>query len=79
MKPQTVKLYIPKINEISLEFVEKIVQTLDKDNFAPKNFHFMINQWSLESIGYIALNKRLNVLDDNNKDERTQKIINVSS
>lgn len=77
MKPQTVKLYIPRINEISVEFVAKIKRSLDENYFVPNNFYYMISQWSLESIGYIALNRRLNVLDDDSKDERTKQIIKV--
>jgi hypothetical protein len=77
MKPKTSKLYIPQINEISYDFVEFVKKSLDSENFVPNNFHNMLNRWSLESIGYISLHRRLGVLDDNTQDKKSKMMIEV--
>lgn len=59
MKPQTVKSYIPIIDEIVKEFVDNIPKVMDENGELPGNFHEYLNRWSLESITAITLEKRL--------------------
>lgn len=65
MNPKTVKYYIPKIDEIATEFINlRMKPLLDNNNELPANWSYEINKWSLESIGYIALDTRLGLLTD---------------
>ena len=78
MQPKTVRLYVTKIEEIADEFIAKMKAKLDNKNELPDNFLYELNRWSLESIGYIALDRRLNVISDEKQDERSKKMIKVN-
>ena len=77
MQPKTVQMYIPRIDEIAKEFITRIGTKLDDKKETPADFLHEINRWSLESIGCITLNTRLGVIDDNNHDPRSQRIIKL--
>lgn len=49
----------------------------DALNEVPSNFNDFLNMWSLESITCISLNRRLGLLDVNNRNERAETLIKV--
>jgi len=75
MKPTTVKLYVPQVDEIAKDFVRMIVKKRDGINEMPGNFNDYLNMWSLESITCISLNQRLGLLNDDHKDENAMQLI----
>ena len=77
MQPKTVRLYVPKIEEIADEFIAKMKSKLNSKSELPDDFLNELNRWSLESVGYIALDRRLNVISDEEQDERSKEIIKV--
>lgn len=65
MKPRNTVLYVPKIDEIAIDFInKKFLPLLDEKNETPSNFAGEFNKWALESICFIALNSRIGVLDE---------------
>lgn len=75
MQPRTVKSYIPLIDSIATEFIEKIPSLQDDKKEMPDNFSEYLNRWTLESIVAIALEKRLGLLDFNQLDPRAEKLM----
>lgn len=65
------------IIEIELISDYRISQKLDAKNETPANFNDLLNQWSLESIACITLNRRLGLLKGDSRDENAQKLIQV--
>lgn len=63
LQPKTVKTYIPQVDAISKEFVEQIYMSRDAAYELPATFGQELNKWALESIGFIALDRRLGALD----------------
>lgn len=53
------------------------MQKLDNKNETPANFNDYLNQWSLESIACITLNRRLGLFKPDYIDENAQKLIQV--
>jgi hypothetical protein len=49
----------------------------DKNSEMPGNFNEFINLWSLESISSIALERRLNILTGESKDEKATELIKL--
>lgn len=70
LQPKTVRSYIPQVDEIACEFVELSKKSRDANNELPANFGHEMNKWALESIGVIALDQRLGVLDENHADAK---------
>lgn len=72
MQPKTVELYIEQIDQVTRDLVEIVKKARDDKNETPADFSSYIERWSLESIGTIALDTRLGVLQPstNNKGDR---------
>lgn len=49
----------------------------DGRNEVPANFCKYLNRWSLETVTFITLNRRLGILSDDNKDENATKLLQV--
>lgn len=78
LQPKVVKMYVDKVDQVVCEFLDKMRVIRDKETLEmTDNFGHELNCWALESIGVIALDKRLGVLQ-NTKDYHGQTIINVS-
>lgn len=78
MQPRTAQLYVDKINEIAYDFVKRIkyLSEQNAENRLPEDFTNELNKWSLESIGYIAFEKRLGCLENNlSNDSEAQNMI----
>jgi len=50
---------------------------LDENNETPANFGHEINKWALESIGVIALDTRLGILNETEDSKHQRKMIRV--
>lgn len=78
LQPKIVKMYIEKVDQVAMEFLEKCKTMRNTDTLEmPDNFGHELNRWALESIGVIALDERLGILHDDNN-VHGQTIINVS-
>lgn len=77
LQPKIVKMYIEKVDQVAIEFIEKIKQIRNKDTLEmTDNFGHDMNCWALESIGVIALDQRLGLLQDS-QHMQARSIINV--
>ncbi|XP_026464275.1 probable cytochrome P450 12a5, mitochondrial [Ctenocephalides felis] len=65
MQPRVVKQYIKSVEEVSDEFITRMVRLRDSNQEMPADFMDELNKWSLESIGSIALDAKLGCLEDN--------------
>lgn len=72
LKPSTVSAYISTIDEIAIEFCDRIKTLRDEKNEMPANFLYELNKWALESIASIALDQRLYILDGQQDDENSK-------
>lgn len=64
MMPKATKVYVPKMDEISNDFVKKLQKSLNADGSAPDIFLPLLNKWALESVCYISLDIRIGLLGD---------------
>lgn len=74
MQPKITKLYVPKIDAVAQDFVKKIREIRDARNEMPDNFYEYLNDFGLESIAVIALDKRLGVIDNPNSSKLNQMV-----
>ncbi|XP_037048220.1 cytochrome P450 CYP12A2-like isoform X1 [Bradysia coprophila] len=68
LKPATVNAYIPNVDEIAIEFCDRMKTLRDDKNEMPSNFLYELSKWALESISSIALDQRLHVLETSKSD-----------
>lgn len=64
MNPKTTKVYVPKIDEISTDFLDKLYGLRSADNKVPKNFLNLLNMWALESVCYISMDTRIGLFGE---------------
>lgn len=76
MQPKVTKSYVEPVDAISREFIGKVRRMRDGKGEMPDDFGQELNQWSMESIGVIALDQRLGVMADERQPE-TEQIIKV--
>lgn len=76
MKPQAVKRYVPIIDQVTREFITKVDKLRDVNSEMPANFSHAMALWAIESIGVIALDKRLGMLEDK-RNEEADRVIQV--
>lgn len=75
MKPANVDAYIPSVDEIAIEFVQVVDKIRDKNMEVPATFDFELRKWALESVCFIALDHRLNIVRGDQRDSRATDII----
>lgn len=56
-------------------FYFRMKKLRDKNNEMPADFQNYINTWSLESVVSVALERRLNLFNENSKDEKALQLI----
>lgn len=78
MQPKAVKSYVPVVQTIADEFVERIRQIRDDQFIVPADFGNETNKWALESISCIALNQRLELMTNQDPQSDGQQLISVS-
>lgn len=77
MQPKVVSLYVSRIDQVTRDFVEVTRKARDESYETPSDFGSFIQRWALESIGDIALDTRLGVLEkrDGNKGDILSKLV----
>lgn len=77
LQPKVVKMYVGKVDQIVGEFLTKMRMIRDPNTLEmPNNFGHELNCWALETVGELALDERLGVLD-NTQNHHGTTIINV--
>lgn len=76
LRPLTVKAYVPAVDQVAREFVEKMHVLRDANEEMPADFGRELSLWALESIGMIALDRRLGVMVFE-RDDEAEKLITV--
>lgn len=76
LRPATVRSYLPTVDDIAKEFVQKMHILRDANNEMPADFGTELSMWALESVGMIALDRRLNVMSFE-RDEDSEKLVKV--
>lgn len=75
MKPANVNAYIPSVDEIAIEFVANIDKLRDQNQEVPSTFDFEMRKWALETVCFIALDHRLNIISGTATDSKGADII----
>lgn len=76
MQPRVIKSYVEPVDVVAREFVAKMSRMRDGNGEMPDDFGQELNQWSLESIGVIALEQRLGAMAEVRQPE-TDAVIKV--
>ncbi|XP_063596349.1 probable cytochrome P450 49a1 isoform X2 [Penaeus indicus] len=63
MRPKIVVQYLPQMDLVAKEFVERIAKLRDGENELPENFVQELFKWSLESVCLVTLNRRMGCLE----------------
>ncbi|XP_052870893.1 cytochrome P450 CYP12A2-like [Anopheles cruzii] len=69
MQPKTIKLYIDQVDEVAREFLEIVAKLRDAKQELPADFDQWLNRWALETMGVLALDARLGVLQTEQTEE----------
>lgn len=69
MKPEAIKSYVQAVDEVTRDFVSKVHTMRDANLEMPSDFGNEVGLWAVESIGAIALDRRLGVLSENRNKE----------
>lgn len=77
MQPKVARAYVDPVDLVARDFVAQIREILDSNQELPDDFGSMMNEWSLESIGVIALDHRLGVMSKE-RNQETENIIKVT-
>lgn len=64
MQPRATKGYVPKMDEISRDFVDKLATIRDHENKATDDFLPLLSKWALESVCYVSLDLRIGLLGE---------------
>lgn len=76
MKAKNVTHYLSQMDEVTLNFMDRIAALQKEHGEMPHDFQFELYKWALESIGLVALNRRLGCLDPNiSSDSEPMKLI----
>ncbi|XP_068235984.1 probable cytochrome P450 49a1 isoform X2 [Palaemon carinicauda] len=76
LKPKNVSHYMEAMDEVTLEFMERIASLQKQHGEMPPDFQFELYKWASESVGLVALNRRLGCLDPNiSSDSEPMKLI----
>ncbi|XP_055847827.1 cytochrome P450 CYP12A2-like isoform X2 [Episyrphus balteatus] len=79
LNPKIIKFYIPRIDNIVQEFVEKIKSIRDPNTFeVPDNFANNISYWAMESTCMIALDTQLGLINHAEKNPEAKEVIDIS-
>lgn len=74
--PRTCRSYVAGMETVAAEFVDRMRQQRDANGELPADFSNQLGLWSLESIGLIALDRRLGALTAKRGDD-ADMLINV--
>ncbi|KAK2719090.1 hypothetical protein QYM36_004800 [Artemia franciscana] len=63
LKPQNIAMYLPAMESVSKEMVERIKVLRDENMETPEDFINEMYKWALESVALVALDAKLGCLD----------------
>lgn len=76
MKPANVNAYVPTVDQIAIDFVERIGKIRDNTTMeVASNFDYEMRKWALESIFFVSLDHRLNIVKGETTENRSTEII----
>lgn len=64
MQPKAAKVYVPIIDQISKDFVNKIQEKKDSNDRFSDEFLPLLSRWALESVCSVSLNLRIGLMED---------------
>lgn len=76
LSPKTVRAYMPDVDDIAREFVERLGVLRDANGELPADFLNELGRWSLETLGVMALDRRFGAMRSDRGDEVIE-LINV--
>ncbi|CAH2089680.1 unnamed protein product [Euphydryas editha] len=71
--PEAAKAAIPSLDEVAIDFIDRIEKIIDYNREMPKDFLTELYKWALESVGAWAMGTRLGCLSE--KDDEAKEII----
>lgn len=77
LRPKAVSTFLPVIDQVAREFVQKMNAMRDAQGEMPDDFGKELGLWALESIGVFAMGRRLNVMGFE-REELEDRFVNVS-
>ncbi|KAG0696817.1 putative cytochrome P450 49a1 [Chionoecetes opilio] len=78
MKPKNVTSYLGQVDEVTIEFVERMASLQEQHGEMPTDFQTELYKWALESVGLVALNRRLGCLaSDLTEDSEPMRLIRL--
>lgn len=78
MKSKNVTSYLPQVDEVTLQFVERMAVLQDQHGEMPSDFQNELYKWALECVGLVALNRRLGCLASNlSEDSEPMRLIRL--
>ncbi|KAK3858045.1 hypothetical protein Pcinc_035734, partial [Petrolisthes cinctipes] len=69
-----VSRYLPQMDNVAKEFISRIRMLRDESGEVPDSFNTELYKWALESLGTIALDRRLGLLDDEDLPTTSQSL-----
>lgn len=64
MKPNAMRRYVPKMDEIAEDFIHKMYSMRGSNDMLPEDFLLYLRKWSLEAICQINFDLRIGLLGD---------------
>ncbi|XP_037954836.1 cytochrome P450 CYP12A2-like [Teleopsis dalmanni] len=65
--PKNTKIYLPSLSKINQEFIDKVRKIRNPETLeVPADFADEIKRWTLESVGMVALDKELGLINGHN-------------
>ncbi|KAK8738180.1 hypothetical protein OTU49_004087, partial [Cherax quadricarinatus] len=78
MRAKNVTSYLASMDEVVLNFMDRIAAMQEEFGEMPSNFQFELYKWALESVGLVALNRRLGCLEPSiQKDSEPMRLITI--
>ncbi|XP_063609389.1 probable cytochrome P450 49a1 [Penaeus indicus] len=78
MKPKNVDAYMPEVDAVTLQFMDRIAMLQQEFGEMPHNFLQEIYKWAFEAVCVVALNRRMGCLDPNlSADSEQVRIIRI--
>lgn len=79
MNPKTTKFYVPRMDNVMKEFIERIKLIRDPNNFeVPGDFENDLNHWAMESACLVALDTELGLINNAEKNPEAKEVIDGS-
>ncbi|XP_064096166.1 probable cytochrome P450 49a1 [Macrobrachium nipponense] len=80
MKPKNVSAYLEEMDEVALDFMDRIAVFQEENGEMPEDFQVELYKWALESVSLVALGRRLGCLQPNlASDSEQMKLIHAAN